>query len=264
MTGAVLPTLGLMFVLGLRHGLDPDHVAVIDNIVFRTAEQRPRIAAWTGTLFAIGHSLSVAAVTLGVSLATGWWQLPDWTGAAVDAMVVLLLVLVGTLNLSALLRARDYVPVGWRAGLVPGPLRRSTHPAAVVAIGVMFGLVFDTATQAAAWGAAAATRGGIGAAATIALAFAAGMTIADTIDSQIVSRLLRGGRDAEPQVARYRRAVGWLIVALSYGMAALALIEAAGGDAGLGDAGFTAVGVGAAMLVIVLLLRGRRAGKAAC
>ena len=38
-----LPALGLMFVLGLRHGLDPDHVAVIDNIVFRMVEERPRL-----------------------------------------------------------------------------------------------------------------------------------------------------------------------------------------------------------------------------
>ena len=36
--------LGLVFLLGLRHGLDPDHIAVIDNLTFPAAEERPRLA----------------------------------------------------------------------------------------------------------------------------------------------------------------------------------------------------------------------------
>lgn len=255
-----LPTLGLMFVLGLRHGLDPDHVAVIDNIVFRMVEERPRLSPWTGTLFALGHSLAVAVVAIGVSLFAHWIVVPRWTATLVDTMVIALLILVGTLNLVALLRHRAYAPVGWRAGLVPRSLRSSTHPAAVVAIGVVFGLVFDTATQAAAWGAAATTRGGPAAAAGIALAFTIGMVLADTLDSQIVSRLLRSsqraGRGAGGSVMRYRRAVGWLIVGLSYGMALFAASEAAGFALDLDDRTFTAIGVGAATIVAVLLARG--------
>jgi len=251
-----LPTLGLMFVLGLRHGLDHDHVAVIDNIVFRMVDERPRLAPWTGTLFALGHSLAVAVVAIGVSLLSHLIVVPSWTGLVVDAMVIALLVLVGSLNLAALLRHRDYAPVGWRAGLVPKALRSSTHPAAVVAIGVVFGLVFDTATQAAAWGAAATTQGGPTAAAGIVLAFAIGMILADTLDSQIVSRRLRSGRGANGSVMRYRRAVGWLIVGLSYGMALFAASEAAGFALGLDDWSFTAIGVGAAVTVATLLAWG--------
>ena len=261
MNDAAIPTLGLMFVLGLRHGLDPDHVAVIDNIVFRMVDERPRLSPWTGTLFAAGHSLAVAAVAIGVAMAAGWVALPAWTGTVVDAAVVLLLVLVGTLNLSALLRRGDYIPVGWRAGLVPRSLRTSTHPAAVVAIGMVFGLVFDTATQAAAWGAAATVRGGIAAAAAIALAFAVGMVLADTLDSQIVSRLLRSQRGPDARVRHYRRGVGWLIVALSYGMAAVTLVEAGGVQVGIGDASFTAIGVGCALLVAALLLWAQWLGR---
>lgn len=254
--GLMLPTLGLMFVLGLRHGLDPDHVAVIDNIVFRMVDERPKLSPWTGTLFALGHSLAVAGVAIGVSLLSHWIVVPDWTGLVVDAMVITLLILVGSLNLVALLRARDYAPVGWRAGLVPRSLRTSTHPAAVIGIGVVFGLVFDTATQAAAWGAAASAQGGPAAAAGIALAFATGMILADTLDSQIVSRLLRSGRAADGSVLRYRRAVGWLIVGLSYGMALFATSEAAGMAIDVDERAFTSIGIGAASIVAALLARG--------
>jgi high-affinity nickel-transport protein len=246
-----LTALWLMFVLGLRHGFDPDHIAVIDNIVFRTVEVRPRFAPWAGTMFALGHSLSVTAVALGVSLAAGAFSMPEWIVPVVDTAVVALLLLVGTMNLAALLRRSDYVPAGWRARLVPARLRNSTHPMAVVAIGVVFGLVFDTATQAAAWGAAATPAGGHFAALGIAAAFAFGMLLADTMDSQIVARLLRRSGGAEPVVRRYRRAVGWIVVPLSYGMAVYAIAEMTGVTGGLEDDVFSVLGVAAAALVIV-------------
>lgn len=251
-----LPTLGLMFVLGLRHGLDPDHVAVIDNIVFRMVDERPRLSPWTGTLFALGHSFAVAVVAIGVSLLSDLILVPAWTGMVVDALVIALLILVGSLNLAALLGTRAYAPIGWRAGLVPRSLRTSTHPGAVIAIGIVFGLVFDTATQAAAWGAAATMQGGPVAAVGIACSFAIGMVLADTIDSQVVSRLLRSGRTADDgPVLRYRRAVGWLIVGLSYGMALFAGLEAAGVALDFDDRTFTTIGIGAALIVASLLAR---------
>lgn len=238
--------LWLMFVLGLRHGLDPDHVAVIDNIVFRTADARPRLAPWTGTFFAIGHSLSVGLVAVGVSLAAEALSLPAWSAPVVDLAVIALLLLVGSMNLTGLLKQQDYTPVGWRAGLVPQRLRASTHPGAVVAVGAVFGLVFDTATQAAAWGAAASAEGGVAAALLIAGVFAAGMMLADTADSQVVSRLLRSAGRSGATVRRYRRAVGWLVVALSFGMAAYASAELAGIKVALPDDAFTALGMGTA------------------
>jgi high-affinity nickel-transport protein len=256
-----MTALWLMFVLGLRHGLDPDHIAVIDNIVFRAVEDRPRLAPWTGTLFALGHSISVAVVAIGVSLAAGSFTMPDWVSPVVDMAIVALLLLVGSMNLAALLRRAAYTPVGWRTHLVPRRLRSSTHPVAIVAIGIIFGLVFDTATQAAAWGAAATAKGGVMAAITIAGTFAAGMFLADTLDSQIVARLLRSKAQSPGVVLRYRRAVGWLVVTLSYGMAAYALAGMAGWSIAVSDSLFSAVGVGAAILIILLLVKGWWSGR---
>ncbi|AJP70685.1 HoxN/HupN/NixA family nickel/cobalt transporter [Sphingomonas hengshuiensis] len=252
-----ISALWLMFVLGLRHGLDPDHVAVIDNIVFRTVQPRPRLALWVGTLFALGHSLSVAVVAIGVSLAADAFALPAWSGPLVDAAVIGLLLIVGSLNLHALLVRADYTPVGWRSGLVPRRLRNSTHPLAVVAIGAIFGLVFDTATQAAAWGAAATAKGGTTAALAIIAAFTIGMMLADTLDSQIVGRLLRATDRPTATVRRYRRAVGWLVVALSFGTAGYALAELSGLDVALSDGAFTAIGIGSAAAIVLLLVASR-------
>lgn len=260
------PALGLILLLGLRHGLDPDHIAVIDNLTLRATEERPRWAPWTGTLFAVGHSLAVAVVAVGFAIVAPRFVWPAWATEAADWAVIGLLVLVGALNLRALQRAGAYTPVGWRQGLVPRALRTSSHPLAVVTVGIVFGLVFDTATQAAAWGLAAASTAGLGGAVAVAAVFAAGMILTDTADSHIVARLLRDRGDAE-RVRRYRRGVGWLIVALSFGMAAYALAgRLVAGSAELSEGLFTGLGVAMALTVVGALawerLRTRHGAKA--
>lgn len=252
------PALGLVLLLGLRHGLDPDHIALIDNLTFRASEERPQWAPWVGTLFAIGHSISVAVVAIGVAIFVPRFDWPTWASAAGDIAVVGLLVLVGTLNLLALRNEGTYAPVGWRHGLIPHALRGSSHPASVVLVGVAFGLVFDTATQAAAWGLAASATGGVAGAATVAVVFALGMILTDTADSQIVARLLRDRADPA-RVRRYRRGVGWLIVCLSYGMAAYALVGAYLATFPLlPDPLFTILGLVMATSVVVTLVWARR------
>jgi len=247
-----LEAVTLIFILGLRHGLDPDHIAVIDSLTLRASEQRPGFAPWTGTCFAIGHSLSVAAVAVIVALFSARLDAPGWVGGAVEWLVIALLVLVGSLNLRALTAAGEYRPVGWRSGLIPARLSRSASPAAVIGVGMVFGLVFDTATQAAAWGTVASANGGITGALILAGAFAAGMILIDTLDSQVVARLLRQGA----QSARFRvhrRAAGWLIVALAFGTAALAILGQIGAAADVPDNGMTLIGAGATILIVALL-----------
>lgn len=253
-----ISALGLVFLLGLRHGLDPDHVAVIDNLTFLALDERPAWAAWTGTFFAFGHSLSVALVALGVGWASGLFIWPEWIVPVVDVMIVALLLLVGLMNLRALLAPGSYTPVGWRKKLVPARLKASSHPLAVIGVGMIFGLVFDTATQAAAWGTVAASGGGAASAMLIAASFALGMILTDTADSQIVVRLLRRGRDPQ-QVQRYRRQVGWTIVAMSFGMAGYALASMIDPQFGFGDMAYTLFGIG--MAGFVMLMVGWRFGS---
>lgn len=216
--------LALLFVLGLRHGLDPDHIAVIDNITFRAMDERPGAAPWTGFLFSAGHSVSVMVIATLFGLAGRLFQWPDWFANLMSWAVIGLLLLVGTLNLRALLSRTPYRAQGWRHALVPGALKASTHPLATLLVGALFGLVVDTAAQVATWGATAAGAGGLPAAAIVGAFFAAGMVTTDSADSAIVARLLRGARSAD-QVALYRRRIGWLIVALSYGMAVVSLVN---------------------------------------
>jgi high-affinity nickel-transport protein len=213
-----LSGLSLMFLLGLRHGFDPDHIAMIDTMAYRALEERPPLAPWIGTLFALGHGLTVTAIAVVLGSFASAFALPAPVRDILEWLPTVLLILVGTLNLRDLLRRQDYRPTGWKAHFVPAQLRNSSHPLAIVVIGILFALVFDTATQAAAWGYAATAHSGPAMALLVGLAFTAGMIITDTLDGRLMVRLLRQlSRRAE--ALAYRRKIGWIVVVLSYSIA---------------------------------------------
>src|SRR5690349_3314574 len=120
MTDAIsLPTLVLVFTLGLRHGVDPDHVAIIDNLTFHAAGRKASTAPWTGTFFALGHSLSVAAVAIAVAAYAGLFAWPSWLPGVVEWAVIALFIVIAAINAAALRRGGDYAPAGWRHKVLP-------------------------------------------------------------------------------------------------------------------------------------------------
>lgn len=208
----------LMLVLGLRHGLDPDHIAIIDGLAYRSIAEQRRGAPWIGTLFALGHGLTVTAIAVALGAMASSLTLAPGLAAVLQWMPVALLILVGSINLRSLLGKQGYAPSGWKSWMLPRFLRNSTHPAAIFGVGVLFALVFESVTQAAAWGYAAAHHHGTAMALLSGLAFTAGMVATDTLDGRLMVRLLRSARAAH-ELATYRRRTGWLVVALSYGSA---------------------------------------------
>jgi nickel/cobalt transporter (NiCoT) family protein len=219
-----ISSLSLVFVLGLRHGFDPDHIAIIDCMAYRSIQDRPAFASWIGTLFALGHGLTVTAIAVVLCAFTREVSLPESLSLMLSWVPVGLLILIGTLNLRDLLRADHYQPKGWKTHFIPKRLRDSSHPLAIFFIGVMFALVFDTATQAAAWGYAATTQGGVAMALMLGLAFTLGMLITDTMDGRLMVRLLQRLRHRN-EALEYRRKIGWLIVLLSYGIALYSILK---------------------------------------
>src|SRR3982074_1523684 len=115
-----LSGLVLMFVLGLRHGLDPDHIACIDGLTWRALSHgHDGHARWIGTLFAIGHGLLVTSIAVGVSRLAHSVDLPEAVVQVFSWIPTALLLLVGTLNLHLLLRHdAGYAPIGWKLKLI--------------------------------------------------------------------------------------------------------------------------------------------------
>jgi high-affinity nickel-transport protein len=66
----LLGTALLAYVLGLRHAVDADHIAAIDNVVRKLMQdgKKPLLA---GFFFSLGHSTVVVLAALGVIAAIG-------------------------------------------------------------------------------------------------------------------------------------------------------------------------------------------------
>jgi len=241
----------LMFVLGLRHGLDPDHIACIDGLTWRALHRHQHNAAWVGTLFAVGHGLLVTAMAAGVSVMTREMSVPPSVVTIFNWVPTALLLLVGFLNLRLLLAGESaYQPTGWKLRLIPAWIRNHNSPWAIVATGVLFATVFDTATQASAWGYVASNNGGIATAVMAGLTFTLGMIITDTIDGRLICHVNRSS-NAATVGPKYRRMLGWLIVSISFGVAAYNILKALLPQVELDDAAFSVTG---ALLIAVMAL----------
>ncbi len=201
---ALLGSALIAWGFGLRHAVDADHIAAIDNVSRRLMQQGQRPIG-TGLFFSLGHSTVVVLAGLVVVLAQDWFRsrlglLAGWgapVGATVSAGFLLLIGISNLLVLLALLRLRGRLRRGEPAGdPLPGPggpLSRLLAPLILRVgssrgmfwLGLLFGLGFDTATEIGVLGLAAvgAAHGQAGWAVMVFPAlFTAGMALVDTAD----------------------------------------------------------------------------------
>ena len=100
-----LALLAVVYALGLRHGMDPDHLATIDGITRGNAARNPQLARWSGFLFSAGHGAIVILVAIGVSLLAQRWQTPAWLDALGAWISIAFLYALGLLNLYSVFAA---------------------------------------------------------------------------------------------------------------------------------------------------------------
>jgi high-affinity nickel-transport protein len=185
----------LAWGFGLRHAVDADHIAAIDNVT-RRMMQEGRRPIGVGLFFSLGHSTVVVLASLAILLARDWFAAHAGLFATGGALVGTLvsagfLLLIGGSNLLlliSLLRRRTPPEVGPQGGLsrLLRPLfRRVGSSQGMFWLGLLFGLGFDTATEIGVLSIAATSVGG-GHAGWSVMAypalFTAGMSLVDTLD----------------------------------------------------------------------------------
>jgi len=107
----------LGFFLGMRHATDPDHVIAVTTIVSR--QRSIRHAALIGVLWGLGHTITILAV--GSAIILFGIVIPPRLGLTMELSVGLMLILLGILSLSGILR--------WITETVtPSQLRHHSHP----------------------------------------------------------------------------------------------------------------------------------------
>lgn len=91
MDSSLIAALGLGFLLGLRHALEPDHVAAVSTFV--SQERGLLRSCLRGTFWGIGHT--TALLVAGIAVVGFKLQISPETERSVDRLVALVLVLLG-------------------------------------------------------------------------------------------------------------------------------------------------------------------------
>ncbi|HEX4378186.1 MAG TPA: nickel transporter [Steroidobacteraceae bacterium] len=209
----------------MKHGFDADHLACIDGLTRYNQRRRERFARYCGALFSLGHGSVVILIALSVSAARQQWQAPIWLQVVGEWTSIACLIVIGILNLRAVLRASAselLAPVGIK-GRFFGGLSRASRPLTVMLVGAAFAISFDTLSQAAFFALTASAFGGLWHALALALLFGAGMVTTDAINGLWISRLM----------ARADRMALIASRVMSLTVAGMSLLIAAFGVAGL-------------------------------
>lgn len=205
----LLGTALLAYGFGLRHAVDADHIAAIDNVT-RKLMQQGRCPLSVGLFFSLGHSTVVTVLTVGVALAAARMShqfthlrlLGGVLGTAVSAVFLLAIGAANLLILGKTWREFRAVRTAGRAGQTPLAVPRGVlvrlfrgvfhlieHSGQMYAVGILFGLGFDTATEIGLLGVAAdGAAKGLSPWAILALPalFCAGMALIDTADNLLM------------------------------------------------------------------------------
>jgi len=205
---ALLVIASLAYGFGLRHAVDADHIAAIDNVVRKLMQEGKRPVA-VGFFFSLGHSTVVVLMSAVVALSASALQnrfeafkdVGGIIGTSVSAFFLLLVAIMNILIMSGTWKTFRRVSQGGHYDeedldmIVSrgGPLahlfrpifkiiRKSWH---MYPLGFLFGLGFDTATEVAllAISATEASKGlPIWSVLVFPALFTVGMSLVDTTD----------------------------------------------------------------------------------
>ena len=209
----------LVFVLGLRHGLDADHLACIDGLTRYNGRMNSPIARWVGFLFSLGHGLVVTCIAVILGIFMKSFKIPELVTTLVTWISIVSLFGIGTLNIYNLLRKKstcdeDFQVSGIKGKFLPRMLQETTNPFFVILIGGLFALAAETVSQTSMWAIAAGNTASY-MPVLLGLIFMLGMMVTDTLDSFVAFRMINQS-DRLGQSAS--RVMGWVIVSLAYGV----------------------------------------------
>lgn len=204
----LLGTALLAYSFGLRHAVDADHIAAIDNVTRKLMQQGKRPVA-VGLLFSLGHStivvlgsVAIAATAMALQHRMDAARAIGAIGTLVSAMFLFAIAIANLIVLRsiycAFVRVRGGAPYvdedfdllladrGFLSRLFRPMFDLITRSWHMYPLGFLFGLGFDTATEIGLLGisAAEASKGlSLWSILVFPVLFAAGMSLIDTTDN---------------------------------------------------------------------------------
>jgi high-affinity nickel-transport protein len=205
----------LAYVLGLRHAVDADHIAAIDNVT-RKLVARGKKTATVGLWFSLGHSTvvalacaTIAITSVSVSSHFAVMRAAGATlGTGISAGFLFIIALANIATLGSIWRAfrraragdnvEAALPGGLFSRLLRPMMRVIAQPWQMYPLGFLFGLGFDTASEVGLLGISASQASHAVPLWTIMVfpaLFTAGMSLVDTTDGLMMTGAYRWALD---------------------------------------------------------------------
>jgi len=207
----LIGTAVLAYSLGLRHAIDADHIAAIDNVTRKLMQEGKRPVA-VGFFFALGHSTVVVLASLAVALTANalsdelvsYRAIGGVVGTSASALFLFIIAIANLVVLRGVYRAfrlaerGDIVSEedvdallhqrGWLARLFRPLFRFVSHSWQLYPIGLLFALGFETASEIGLFGLSAQASNAVSSWSILIFPalFAAGMTLVDTTDGVLM------------------------------------------------------------------------------
>lgn len=201
----------LAYTLGLRHALDADHIAAIDNVTRKLMQDGQRPVA-VGLFFALGHSAVVLIASVAIALAAtsltdrfaAYREIGGVIGTSASALFLFVIAISNLIVLFGLYRAFQRVrrgatlheddidellqQRGWLARLFRPLFRFVSKSWHLFPIGFLFALGFETASEISLFGLSAQASSHVSSWSILIfpVLFTAGMILIDTLDGVLM------------------------------------------------------------------------------
>jgi len=201
----------LAYSLGLRHAIDADHIAAIDNVTRKLMQEGKRPVA-VGFFFALGHSSVVVLASLAVALTASalseslaaYREIGGIIGTSASALFLFIIATANLIVLRGVYQALRLVERGnrvtdedidtllqqrgWLSRLFRPLFRFVSQSWHLYPIGLLFALGFETASEISLFGLSAQASNAVSSWSLLIFPalFAAGMTLVDTTDGVLM------------------------------------------------------------------------------
>src|SRR6202047_3055490 len=171
----LIGTAVLAYSLGLRHAIDADHIAAIDNVTRKLMQEGKRPVT-VGFFFALGHSTVVVLASVAVALTANalsdelvaYREIAGIVGTSASALFLFIIAIANLIVLRGVYRAfrsaergehmtEDEIDAllhqrGWLARLFKPLFRFVSQSWHLYPIGLLFALGFETASEISLFG----------------------------------------------------------------------------------------------------------------
>lgn len=194
----------IVLLLGMRHGLDLDHLAAIDAMT-RNVYERKKLAKMVGFLFSIGHGSIVIIMSMIVGLSMSLLALPSSLYSFMQWLSIIFLLLFSLVNFFSVFQniySRQNKMINPRLFIANRLLKRIHHPFAIVLVGGIFAISFDTVSQITFFSLNTAANYGWLVSIILGMIFMSGMILIDGMNGYVVSFLIRRADQASQIISR--------------------------------------------------------------